>query len=73
MVVPFKDSKYIVKEIYLFVVFCQYMCLDCYGLCEPIYHIYQTALLYGFLQQPCCILNTEMELPDILVNKCCVC
>ena len=65
MVVPFEDNKYNTKEIYLFEVFCTYMCLNCYKLCEPIYLIYHTPWLYDFLQQPCCILNMEIELPDV--------
>ena len=73
MVVPFEDNKYNTKEIYLFGVFCTYMCLNCYRLCEPIYHIYHTALLYDFLQQPCCILNMETELPCIRISKCYAC
>ena len=50
--------------------FCMYPCLNCYRLCERIYHIYHTALLYDFLQQPCFILDMEIELPCIKIRKC---
>ena len=48
MVGPFEENKYNIKEIYLFGDFCRYKCLNCYRVCEPIYHIYRTALLYDF-------------------------
>ena len=67
LLVPFEDNKCNTKGIDLFGVFCTYMSLNCYRLYEPIYHVYHTAFLYDFLQQPCCILNMEIELQSVSV------